>query len=105
MPDTITGTSDTRREAETAVERLVREHGLDRPRIQTFAAGGENTSATVVSGAAAADAAAGERPDGVGHTRIAVVVEAGKDRGEPVMDAFRKCGAGEIEAGDGSPEA
>lgn len=105
MPDTITGTFDTRREAEMAVERLVQEHGLDRSRVRTFAAGEENTSGTVVSGADAADAAAGERPDGVRRGRIAVVVEAGKDRRELVMDAFRECGAEEIEAGDGPPEA
>lgn len=105
MPTMITGLFDTRREAEMAVERLVQEHDLDRSRIQAHAAGEENTSGTVVSGADAADAAAGERPEGVRRGRIAVSVEAGEGDRQLVLDAMRECGADEIKAADGSPGA
>jgi hypothetical protein len=52
---TITGSFNTRREAEMAVEHLVQEYDLDRSRVQVRPAGEENTSGTVASGADAAE--------------------------------------------------
>lgn len=51
----ITGTFNTRREAEMAVEHLVQEYKLDRSLVQVGPAGEENTSGTVASGADAAE--------------------------------------------------
>lgn len=105
MARTITGLFDTRREAEMAVERLVQEHGMDRNRVQAYAAGEENSSGTEVSGADAADAAAGEPVEGVRRDRIIVSADVGDDEADMVSDAFRECGAEEIEARDGGAGA
>lgn len=51
----ITGTFNTRREAEMAVEHLVQEYKLDRSLVQVGPAGEENTSGTIASGADAAE--------------------------------------------------
>jgi len=99
MTRTITGLFDTRREAEMAVERLVQEHGFDRNRIRAHAAGEENTSGTVVSGADADDAARGERPEGVRRGRIMVSAEVDEDALDKARAAFRECGAAETGPG------
>jgi hypothetical protein len=52
---TITGSFNTRREAEMAVEHLVQEYKLDRTRVQVRPAGEENTAGVVASGADAAE--------------------------------------------------
>ena len=52
---TITGSFNTRREAEMAVEHLVQDYGLDRSRVHVRPAGDENTSGNVASGADAAE--------------------------------------------------
>jgi hypothetical protein len=52
---TITGSFNTRREAEMAVEHLVQEYNLDRSRVDVRPAGEENTAGTVASGADAAE--------------------------------------------------
>jgi hypothetical protein len=52
---TITGSFDTRREAEMAVEHLVQDYGLDRSRVHVRPAGEDNTSGNVASGADAAE--------------------------------------------------
>jgi len=52
---TITGSFNTRREAEMAVEHLVQEYKLDRSRVEVRPAGEENTAGTVASGADAAE--------------------------------------------------
>src|SRR3712207_8480283 len=44
---TITGSFNTRREAEMAVEHLVQDYGLDRSRVHVRPAGEENTSGNV----------------------------------------------------------
>ncbi|WP_431271497.1 hypothetical protein [Dankookia sp. P2] len=51
MPKQISGEFDIRREAELAVERLVQEYKIDRSAIQVAAAGDDNTTGTVASGA------------------------------------------------------
>lgn len=96
MTQMITGLFDTRREAEMAVERLVQEYEFDRSRITAHAAGEENTSGTVVSGADADDAAAGEAPEGVRQGRISVRAEVEADRLDRALEAFRTCGAKSI---------
>jgi len=98
MSQVITGFFRTRREAEMTVERLVQDHGLDRQRVQAMAEGEENSSGTVVSGADAADAAAGERPEGVRRGRIMVRAEVGDDLLDAAMASFRACDADELRA-------
>jgi hypothetical protein len=93
MPQTITGYFDTRRDAEMAVERLVQDQGLDRKRVQAMAEGEDNSSGTVVSGADAADAAAGDTPDGVRRGRIMVRAEVEDDMLEAALASFRDCNA------------
>ncbi|MGY4803430.1 hypothetical protein [Teichococcus aerofrigidensis] len=97
MPHTITGYFDTRRDAEIAVEHLVQDHGLDRNRVRAAAEGEDNTSGTVVSGADAADAAAGETPEGVRKGRIMVTAEVGDDQLEMALSSFHQCGAADVE--------
>ncbi len=97
MKRTITGLFNTRREAEMAVEHLTQEHGFDRSRVRTHAAGEENTSGTVLSGADAAAVAEGETPEGVRHGRVAVLMEADDAEVERVSHAFRDCGVACIE--------
>jgi len=99
MPRTITGYFTTRRDAEMAVEHLVQDHGLDRNRVQAMAEGEENSSGTVVSGADAADAAAGETPEGQREGRIMVRAELGDDLVEAATESFRACNAVEVKAG------
>ena len=96
MPQSITAYFNTRRDAEMAVEHLVQDHGLDRNRVQTMAEGEENSSGTVVSGADAADAAAGEAPEGVRHGRIVVRAEVEDDLLEAALNSFRECNAVEM---------
>jgi len=48
---TIVANFDTRRDAETAIEHLVQEHGLDRSDIFVRASGAANTAGTRAAGA------------------------------------------------------
>jgi hypothetical protein len=99
MPHTITGYFDTRRDAEMTVERLVQDHGLDRKRVQAVAEGEENSSGTVVSGADAADAAAGDQPDGVRRGRIVVRAEVDDAMLDTALASFRDCNAADLTSG------
>ncbi|MBI0537689.1 hypothetical protein D9599_19190 [Roseomonas sp. KE2513] len=101
MSQVITGFFNTRREAEMTVERLVQDHGLDRNSVQAMAEGEENSSGTEVSGADAADAAAGEQPEGVRRGRIVVRAEVGDELLEVAMASFRECNATELKAEKG----
>lgn len=105
MTRIVTGLFDTRREAEMAVEKLVQEYHLDRSRIRAHAAGADNTSGTVVSGADADDAAAGEAPDGVRGDRIAVSVEIEATDVDHLRAAFQACGVKEVDGDDAVPTA
>ena len=96
MPQTITGYFDTRRDAEMTVEHLVQDHGLDRKRVEVMAEGEENSAGTVVSGADAADAAAGEAPEGVRRGRIMVRAEVDDALMEVALASFRECNVGEL---------
>lgn len=51
MERTIIANFDTRRDAETAVEHLVQEHGINRSDIFVRAAGNANTAGTRAAGA------------------------------------------------------
>ena len=101
MTQTITGYFDIRRDAEMTVEHLVQDHGLDRRRVQTGAEGEENSSGTVVSGADAADAAAGNAPEGVRRGRIVVTAEVDDDTMEVALASFRECNVVELKTGQG----
>ncbi len=101
MPHTITGFFDTRRDAEMAVEHLVQDHGLDRRRVQAMAEGQENSSGTVVSGADAADAAAGDTPDGVRRGRILVRAEVEAAMLDAALASFRDCNAADVQTHEG----
>ncbi|MFC3125513.1 hypothetical protein ACFOD4_10605 [Pseudoroseomonas globiformis] len=97
MPNTITGYFETRRNAEMAVEHLVQDHGLDRKCVRAAAEGENNTSGSVVSGADAADAAAGETPGGVRGGRIMVTAEVSDNQLEAALASFHECGATDVE--------
>ena len=96
MPQIITGYFNTRRDAEMTVEHLVQDHGLDRNRVQAMAEGGENSSGTVVSGADAADVAAGDAPEGIRGGRIVVRAEVDDDLVEAALGSFRECNVAEL---------
>lgn len=96
MPQIITGYFNTRRDAEMTVEHLVQDHGLDRNRVQAMAEGGENSSGTVVSGADAADAAAGDAPKGIRGGRIVVRAEVDDGLVEAALGSFYECNVAEL---------
>ncbi|MFC0386375.1 hypothetical protein [Muricoccus vinaceus] len=96
MPQTITGYFDTRRDAEMVVEHLVQDHNLNRNRVQAMAEGEGNSSGTVVSGADADDAEAGETPDGLRQGRIVVRAEVDDDLMEVALASFRECNVVEM---------
>ena len=101
MPHTITGYFNTRRDAEMAVEHLVQDHGLDRNRVQAMAEGDENSSGTVVSGADADDAAAGDAPEGTRGSRIVVRAEVDDDLLEAALGSFRECNVTDLNQSQG----
>lgn len=96
MPQIITGYFDTRRDAEMAVEHLVQDHGLDRNRVQALAEGAENSAGTEVSGADAADAAAGETPEGQRRGRIIVRAEVEDSMMDVARACFEECNAADV---------
>ncbi len=51
MANVISGTFDTRREAEMAVERFVQGHGVDRSAIRIVPVSAENSAGVEVAGA------------------------------------------------------
>ena len=101
MAQIMTGYFNTRRDAEMTVEHLVQDHGLDRNLVQAAAEGEENSSGTFVSGADAADAAAGDAPEGVRQGRIVVRAEVGDELVEAALASFRECNAADLKAEQG----
>ena len=101
MPHIITSYFNTRRDAEMTVEHLMQNHDLDRNRAQAMAEGEESSSGTVVSGADAADAAAGDAPEGVRRGRIVVRAEVGDDLLETALVSFRGCNATDLKTEQG----
>ena len=108
---TITGSFNTRREAEMAVEHLVQDYGLDRSAVNVRPAGEENTSGVVASGADAAERHRGSgapgdpigdviQPEGqraeaggIGKGAILVSAEVDEDKLDRARASFKEYGA------------
>jgi hypothetical protein len=108
---TITGSFNTRREAEMAVEHLVQDYGLDRSSVHVRPAGEENTSGTVASGADAAERHRGTgapgdpigdkilpegqhaEAGGIGKGAILVSAEVDEDKLDRARASFEEYGA------------
>ena len=108
---TITGSFNTRREAEMAVEHLVQDYGLDRSLVDVRPAGEENTSGNVASGADAAERhrgsgapgdpvgdkimPEGQRAEagGIGKGAILVSAEVDEDKLDRARKSFEEYGA------------
>lgn len=100
MSTTITGTFDTRRAAEMAVERLVQEFGVERTDIFVAAEGDENTAGVEPSGSDNASAEPSEeaRDDGAYEGGVTVSVDVND---EALLEKIR----GAFEEFDGTAEA
>ena len=92
MDKTITACFDTRRSAETAVEHLVQEHGVDRSDVFIAAAGKSNTAGVRPAGA---DVAHG-KPKLSGP--IEVSVDCHGETSSIVKAALEKAGATHLRA-------
>lgn len=108
---TITGSFNTRREAEMAVEHLVQDYGLDRSLVNVRPAGEDNTSGVVASGADAAERHRGSgapgdpvgdvilpenqraQAGGVGKGAILVSAEVDEEKLERARASFKEYGA------------
>lgn len=92
---TIVAKFDTRRDAETAVEHLVQEHGIDRADIFVRAQGGANTAGTRAAGADVESGHPGNdkrgQPELAGPIEVSVECEAG--RATLVKSTLEKDGA------------
>ena len=100
MSTTLTGTFETRRAAEMAVERLVQEFGIQRTDIFIAAAGDENTAGGKSAGAdtEAGDPSPPDRTDAALHGSITVSVDTEDDAvAEKVRGAFSEFDAAEVE--------
>jgi hypothetical protein len=111
VKQTITGSFNTRREAEMAVEHLVQDYGLDRSAVNVRPAGEENTSGNVASGADAAERHRGSgapgdpigdviQPEGqraeaggIGKGAILVSAEVDEDKLDRARASFKEYGA------------
>lgn len=100
MEQTIVANFDTRRDAETAVEHLVQEHGIDRADIFVRAPGTANTAGTRPAGA---DVESGHRgvekqgePALAGPIEVSVECDVG--RSTVVRSALEKAGATQLRA-------
>jgi hypothetical protein len=107
----ITGSFNTRREAEMAVEHLVQDYGLDRSLVDVRPAGEENTSGNVASGADAAERHRGSgapgdpvgdvilpedqraQAGGIGKGAILVSAEVDEDKLDRARASFEEYGA------------
>lgn len=93
MSTNITGTFDTRRAAEMAVERLVQELGVERTDIFLAAVGDENTAGVKPAGSDNASAEPSEeaRDDGAYEGGVAVSVDVNYDELiEKIHEAFEE---------------
>lgn len=100
MERTIVANFDTRRDAETAVEHLVQEHGIDRADILVSAHGTANTAGTRPAGADVESGHPGVEKDGKPKLSgpIEVTVECGSDRATLVRSALERAGARKLRA-------
>ena len=108
---TITGSFNTRREAEMAVEHLVQDYNIDRSSVHVRPAGEENTSGNVASGADAAERHRGSgapgdpigdkimpedqraEAGGIGKGAILVSAEVDEDKLDRARASFEEYGA------------
>jgi hypothetical protein len=95
---TIVANFDTRRDAETAVEHLVQEHGIERADIFVRAPGTANTAGTRPAGADVESGHPGVekhgKPELSGPIEVSVECDAG--RSTVVRTALEKAGAREL---------
>lgn len=95
MSKSITGTFDTRRDAELAVERLVQEFGIERTDIFVTTQGDDNSAGIEVDGSDAASGAPGDRTrqDGAHEGAVTVAVDASDDAAaSKISAAFEEFG-------------
>ncbi len=82
MPNTVTASFATRRQAELAVEHLVQEHGIDRNTVTIRASGEDNSAGTRPSGADTESGHPGTEKHGdpaiAGPIELHVTCDAGK---------------------------
>ena len=100
MDQTIVANFDTRRDAETAVEHLVQEHGIDRADIFVRAPGTANTAGTRPAGADVESGHPGVERQGEPELSgpIEVSVECDARRSTVVRSALEKAGATQLRA-------
>jgi hypothetical protein len=97
---TIVANFDTRRDAETAVEHLVQEHGIERADISVRAPGAANTAGTRAAGADVESGHPGVGKHGTPQLSgpIEVCVECDAGRSTVVTSALQKAGATQLRA-------
>ncbi|MBI2738801.1 MAG: hypothetical protein HYX38_19910 [Rhodospirillales bacterium] len=95
MERTIVANFDTRRDAETAVEHLVQEHGIERADIFVRAPGAANTAGTRAAGADVQSGHPGVKKHGEPELSgpIEVSVECDAGRATVVKSTLQKDGA------------
>ncbi len=100
MDKTITANFDTRREAETAVEHLVQEHGINRADIFVGAAGKANTAGVRAAGADVESGHPGVEKHGKPELAgpVEVSVDCKGEKSATVKSALEKAGAKQLRA-------
>ncbi len=100
MERTIVANFDTRRDAETAVEHLVQEHGIERADIFVRAPGTTNTAGTRPAGADVESGHPGVarrgEPELAGPIEVSVECDAGQTK--VVRSTLEKAGATQLRA-------
>jgi hypothetical protein len=98
MERTIVANFDTRRDAETAIEHLVQEHGIDRTDIFVRALGMANTTGTKAAGADVESGHPGVAKQGEPKLSgpIEVSVECDAAHTTVVRSTFEKAGATQL---------
>lgn len=101
MERTIVAKFDTRRDAETAIEHLVQEHGIERTDISVRASGTANTAGTRPAGADVESGHPGVGKNGKPKLSgpIEVCVECKADQSTVVRSALESAGAKQLRAG------
>ncbi|HEX8421235.1 MAG TPA: type 1 glutamine amidotransferase [Sphingomonas sp.] len=100
MPQTLTASFDTRREAEMTIERLVQDHGFERSDIFVAAEGADNSAGLEIAGSdrESAQPSPETRDDAALQGRIKVSVDIqDDDRAETVRAAFAEFDAEHVD--------
>ncbi|GJE16995.1 hypothetical protein AIGOOFII_1707 [Methylobacterium marchantiae] len=101
MSKTMSAEFKSRRDAETAVEHLVQEHGIDRGAVTIHAAGSDNSAGTEAARADIEDGRLKEGTEGEpaleGAIRVTVEIEDGLT--EKVMTSFETYAGRSVDAG------